>query len=76
MRRVASCRPEGFVRWGHRIPEGARMSTEENKAVARRWSEKLWDRGELSVAAADRGDASIPGLSDVLWVGTKGRVRE
>jgi steroid delta-isomerase-like uncharacterized protein len=32
------------------MPEGARMSTEENKAVARRWSEKLWGQGELAVA--------------------------
>jgi steroid delta-isomerase-like uncharacterized protein len=26
------------------------MPTEENKAVARRWSEELWGRGNLSVA--------------------------
>ncbi len=26
------------------------MSTEENKAVARRWSEKLWGQGELALA--------------------------
>jgi hypothetical protein len=52
------------------------MSTKENKAVAHRWSEKLWGRGELLVAADDRGDAYIRGLSDVLWVGKKGRVRK
>src|SRR5687767_7219297 len=48
--RVASCRREGFERPRRRMPEGAPMSTEENKAVARRWSEKLWGEGELAVA--------------------------
>src|SRR3712207_8915217 len=52
--RVASCRREGFERRERRIPEGAPMSTEENKAVARRWSEKLWGEGELAVAHAIR----------------------
>ncbi len=26
------------------------MSSEENKAIARRWSEELWSKGELAVA--------------------------
>ncbi len=26
------------------------MSTEENKAIARRWSEELWSKGDLAVA--------------------------
>jgi hypothetical protein len=26
------------------------MSTEEHKAIARRWSEELWSKGELAVA--------------------------
>src|SRR3712207_9580990 len=48
--RVASCRREGFERPRRRMPEGVPMSTEENKAVARRWSEKLWGEGELAGA--------------------------
>jgi predicted SnoaL-like aldol condensation-catalyzing enzyme len=34
----------------HDTGRSALMSTEENKTVARRWSEKLWGRGELAVA--------------------------
>ncbi len=26
------------------------MSNEENKAIARRWSEELWSKGDLAVA--------------------------
>jgi steroid delta-isomerase-like uncharacterized protein len=29
---------------------GGTMTTEQNKAIARRWTEELWGRGDLSVA--------------------------
>jgi steroid delta-isomerase-like uncharacterized protein len=34
----------------HHTGVSATMSTERNKAIARRWSEELWSRGELPVA--------------------------
>lgn len=33
-----------------RVSQGGRMSIEQNKATARRWSEELWGRGNLAVA--------------------------
>src|SRR3712207_9344181 len=30
--------------------EGVETSAEENKAIARRWSEELWSQGDLAVA--------------------------
>jgi hypothetical protein len=29
---------------------GHLMSNEENKAIARRWSEELWSKGDLAIA--------------------------
>src|SRR5262245_10620379 len=33
-----------------RLAEGGSMSMEQNKAMARRWSEELWGQGKLAVA--------------------------
>src|SRR5499426_4796399 len=40
---TSSCVPQ-------RSAEGGTMSIEQNKAMARRWSEELWGNGNLAVA--------------------------
>ena len=40
----------GSMTAGREVVHGSGTSLEENKALARRWTEELWGRGELKVA--------------------------